>query len=178
MPHLRHYWKFVKGTPQLDDEIAILPREPERPWEAHEQASQSSGIPKRPKSILELPDSARVELTVMCELPPKYGRKNKIRVLRYLVDPQFRYLGAQRPMKRGVDFHQVQVLREIFQRMKAAWLDRGIDYGIPIGMQPAGCSAAKSALHDNKTSLFRLLFAFDSIAIRSWQSTGFFLRRI
>jgi hypothetical protein len=111
----------------------------------------------------------------MCELPPKYGRKNKVRVLRYLVDPQFRYLGAQRPVKRGINFHQFQVLRQILQWMKAARLDRGINHGIPIGMQPAGCSAAKSALHDKQNLLIRLLFAFYSIAIRSPESTGFFL---
>ena len=42
---------------------------------------------------------------------------------------------------------EVQALREVFQRMKSARLDRGIDYGIPVAVQPTGCSAAKSGLH-------------------------------
>src|SRR5579859_5644871 len=51
--------------------------------------------------------------------------------------------------------------------MKSAWLDRGIDHGIPVGVQPAGCSAAKSGLHKSTSvdSLFiRLLFYRDSLA--------------
>src|SRR4030088_3135551 len=83
----------------------------------------------------------------MRELATEDHREHEVRMLRYLAHPQLGYLGTQRPVKRSIDFPQVQMLREMLQRMKTAGLDGGVDDRIPVRMRPAGYAAAKSALH-------------------------------
>src|SRR5262245_35219797 len=67
-------------------------------------------------------------------------------------------------MEGTVDFDQIQTLRQILERVKPPWLDRGIDDGVPIGVRPTGRATAKFTLH-GEYYLPLFLFSFSSLFI-------------
>ena len=164
--HLRRQREFMKRAAQLDDEVPVRLGELEGPGKTHQQASELPGVLQRPKALFELADDGRLQRALMRELAAEHGREQEARMLRYLADPQPGKLRPQGPVKRSVDFHQVQMLREILQRMKTTGLDGRIDDRIPVRMRPAGYAAAKSALHGTTllvSPYLRLLFYVDSL---------------
>ena len=85
--HLRDQRKLVEGPAEVDEELPILCREPERPGKLHQQGAKFLGSQQRPQPFLEKRDAGWVQHPFMCEILMELGREREVRIGLHLLHP-------------------------------------------------------------------------------------------
>ena len=84
---------------------------------------------------------------IVREFPPQFGGEDEIGICGNALDPASGVVGAERLVKRSVDFDGVEELREISGFVEAFGFARGIDVAVPIGVRPARGADAEIGCH-------------------------------
>jgi hypothetical protein len=149
----------MKGAPQRDQELPVLFGIAKGPGKLHEHAAQLARAMERPQAFFELRDLRGRQRAFVREPAAQLHGEEELRIVRHLPDPQAGQLRLDGLIEAGVDFDRVEIGGQIFQCMKAARLQLGINNAVPVWIRPTGGAAIECSGEGHGT----LWFSFSSL---------------
>ena len=138
MAHLHDERKFVEGVCQVREPFPVLLGIPERPWELHQERIEDARIVEDRQPGTRLPDlgagpggSALVRETAV-----EFGGVAEVIEIGDTVRPTLCNPDTDRTIERGVDLDQVDVVRQIPDRVEAARPGNRLEHALPVGIVP------------------------------------------
>ena len=109
VPHLGDHGKLVERPTQLDEELTVFRREPERPGKLHQQSPQLLGGEQRPYALFEGRDFGILQNSRVSKPLVEFGGEEEPRIGLHLLDPKPHDMRFKELRKRAVDLDHIQV---------------------------------------------------------------------
>src|SRR5690606_7086827 len=140
VPDLDHERILAERGDEIVEPRAALVLVLERPRELDQHGVQLAGAVERVEAV---PHGAHLAegpglVALMREAAPEFGGEPEVLQVPYARGPLLRDFAPGRPVEGGGDLDQVEVGREVADRIEAPPLARGIDDPLPILVVPAG----------------------------------------